>query len=143
MPDLTLYSTAFYDGKKKNTEEFFASKGACPHHKNNVEAEAYKHVDLPTLLEKPIAVDIIRRGPWVVMKLNAFVRVAVQDALAKDGVIQVLNSVLLPPKPGTKVEDERDLWDGEREVEVDELTERLAPYVEGQKQDQNIPNWEL
>lgn len=136
VPDRTLYSTAFYDGEKKSTQEFFAKEVLKKHHQchkddKEVKAATYVHIDLPTLLEKPVAVDIIRRGPFVEIKVNAFVRVAVQDVLAKDGVIQVLNNLIIPPKkPGAAGAEESAYWNGEDEMEVAELKERLLPYVE-------------
>jgi uncharacterized surface protein with fasciclin (FAS1) repeats len=180
VPDLTLYSTAFYDGKKKTTQDFFPSsssssssssngaaamKPGCPHHRTKttaaaaaaVEAETLVHVDLPTLLERPVAIDIIRRGPWVVIKLNAFVRVAVQDVLARDGVLQIVNSVLIPPRrPGTgkgagagadadaETGQNHHHWNGEGEISVEELKERLAPLVkESVPVEEKLVNWDL
>jgi len=134
VPDRTLYSTAFYDGKKKSTQDFFPSsagemKHKCKHHDKDAHAETYVHLDLPTLLDKPVAVDIVRRGPWVFIKVNAFVTVAAQDVLARDGVIQVVNSVLLPPKKAGATTTESEQWSGEGEISIEELKERLAPFV--------------
>jgi hypothetical protein len=57
--------------------------------------------------------------------INGFNRVTVLDGVAMDGVIHVVPSVLIPPKtPGGKVE----VLDGE--LTVEELVERLSPFVE-------------
>ena len=115
----TLYSNAYYGPTAASV------KGA-----DSVEADAvpYFHFDLPTLLEdKSLAVDVTRYGPFISIKINGFVRVVVQDGLAKDGVIQVVSNVLIPPKQASGAEAQ--YWNGE-EMSVEELTERLDPYVE-------------
>jgi hypothetical protein len=82
-------------------------------------------VDLPTLLKgRHLSIDIARWGRFINMKINAFFRVAVQDGIAKDGVIHVLNTVLIPPK---KLGDEA--WHGE-ELDLDDFKERLEPFVD-------------
>jgi len=57
--------------------------------------------------------------------VNGFGRVSVKDGIAEDGVIQVVSDVLIPPKKlgGTDAQ-----WMGE-EMEVEELVERLEPFV--------------
>jgi hypothetical protein len=83
------------------------------------------HVDLPSLLDdKTISVDIRRWGGLIMMRVNGWVRVAIQDGIADDGVIQVVDSVLIPPhKRGGRDEDGS-------EMTVEELVERLEEYVE-------------
>jgi uncharacterized surface protein with fasciclin (FAS1) repeats len=123
----TLYSNAYYGPNAASV------KGA-----DSVEADAvaYFHFDLPTLLEdKSLAVDVTRYGPFISIKINGFVRVVVQDGLAKDGVIQVVSNVLIPPKQATGAVAQ--YWNGE-DMSVEELRERLDPYVvneEGWKPD--------
>jgi uncharacterized surface protein with fasciclin (FAS1) repeats len=114
----TLYSNAYYGPAAASV------KGA-----DSVEADAvpYLHFDLSTLLEdKSLAVDVARYGPFISIKINGFVRVVVQDGLAKDGVIQVVSNVLIPPRkvPGAEAQ----FWNGE-EMSVEEFVERLDPYV--------------
>ena len=112
VPDNTLYSDAYYSADSKSQEG--VPKG-------------YFHVDLPTLLEdRSLSVDIARYGGFISIKINGFGRVSVQDGIAQDGVIQVVSDVLIPPKqvpggPGAQ-------WMGE-ELEVEDLMERLEPYV--------------
>jgi uncharacterized surface protein with fasciclin (FAS1) repeats len=112
VPDNTLYSDAYYSADSKSQEG--VPKG-------------YFHVDLPTMLEdKSLSVDIARYGGFISIKINGFGRVSVQDGIAQDGVIQVVSDVLIPPKqvpggPGAQ-------WLGE-ELEVEDLMERLEPYV--------------
>ncbi|RYP05831.1 hypothetical protein DL764_003542 [Monosporascus ibericus] len=108
----TLYSDEYY-GKPDEGDE--------------VDAEnAQYHVDLPTLLEgKHLSIDIARFYGMITMKINGYTKVSVQDAVAKDGVVQVLNSVLIPPH------ERKGFWKEEDgEIEVDELIERLQPFVE-------------
>jgi hypothetical protein len=84
-------------------------------------------VDLPTLLEdRYLSIDVARYGRLIEIKINAFTRVAIADGVAKDGVIHVLSSVLIPPKKigGVLVQ-----YNGEELTEED-LIERLEPFVE-------------
>ena len=84
-------------------------------------------VDLPTLLEdRSLSIDIARYGRLIDIKINGFSRVAIQDGVAKDGVIHVISSVLIPPKQIGAVMQQ---WEGEELNEVD-LMERLEPFVE-------------
>jgi uncharacterized surface protein with fasciclin (FAS1) repeats len=110
----TLYSDAFY--KAESTVQ------GIP--------KGYFHVDLPTLLgERSLSVDVARYGGFISMKINGFTTVAVQDGIARDGVLQVLSSVLIPPK--TAANGEVQEWMGE-EMSLEEFKERLGP-VKDQK----------
>ncbi|KAI1841638.1 hypothetical protein JX266_012191 [Neoarthrinium moseri] len=110
----TLYSDAYY-GKDGRTE---------------VDTSAAQfHVDLPTLLdEKSLSIDVARWGGFISIKINGFTRVSIQDGIAKDGVIQVVDSVLIPPH-----EHHGEYIDGDK-IEVEDLIERLEPYVENKKE---------
>ena len=116
VPDNTLYSDAYYHAS--------SSDEAGP---ENV-PKGYFHIDLPTMLEnRKLAVDIARYGGLIQIKVNAFARVSVQDGIAEDGVIHIMDDVIVPPK---KVgDDEAVFWDGETEMSVEELKERLEPFV--------------
>lgn len=82
------------------------------------------HVDLPTLLEdKSLSIDVARYGGFISIKINGFASVAVQDGIAKDGVIQVVSSVLIPPKtPGAVAESV------EEEMDLEEFKERFETF---------------
>ncbi|KAI9813544.1 MAG: hypothetical protein M1832_006275 [Thelocarpon impressellum] len=110
ISNTTLYSDAFYPYKGPKEESI--PKGVF-------------HVDLPTLLEdRYLSVDVARYGGFISIKINGFTDVAIQDGIAKDGVIQILSDVLIPPKKlGGKH------WQGE-ELSVEELKERLEPLVD-------------
>lgn len=116
VPDNTLYSDAYYKadiGKKEHVSEETAG--------------GYFHVDLPTLLEKRnLSVDIARYGGFISIKINGFSSVSVQDGVAEDGVLHVVSSVLIPPKHVGGGEEE--FYQG-GEISVEELKERLQPYV--------------
>ncbi|TVY31034.1 Aurofusarin biosynthesis cluster protein S [Lachnellula hyalina] len=113
----TLYSDAFY--KQKDVE-------SNVDHKVDVEGipKGHFHVDLPTLLEdKSLSIDVARYGGFITIKINGFSSVSVQDGIAKDGVIHVVSSVLVPPKtPGGAQ------YAGE-EMSVEEFKERLDGYI--------------
>ncbi|KAK3898521.1 Fasciclin domain-containing protein, partial [Staphylotrichum tortipilum] len=88
------------------------------------------HVDLPSLLEgREVGVDVYRWwGGRVAMVVNERVRVVVRDGVARDGVVQVVGRVLIPPREDGEEEEE--------EISVEELTMRLEPYVEEPKKDE-------
>ncbi len=80
------------------------------------------HVDLPTLLDGAgVAVDVVRWGALVSIRVNHRVRVAVQDGIVRDGVVQVVDRVLLPPR---KRGGRGAVADGE--IDVEELEARLG-----------------
>ena len=83
------------------------------------------HVDLPTLLDdKSLSIDVARWAGFITIKINGFNTVAVQDGIAKDGVIHAISSLLIPPKtPGG-------LQGMDEEMTVDEFKERFDSYVE-------------
>nr|OQO17693.1 hypothetical protein B0A51_15230 [Rachicladosporium sp. CCFEE 5018] len=111
VPDNTLYSDAYYKAASESQEGI---------------PKGYFHVDLPTLLEdRHLSVDIARYGGFISIKINGFSRVAVQDGIAEDGVIHVVGDVLVPPK---KIGGVMQVWEG-GEMEVEELVERLEPFV--------------
>lgn len=125
-PGVTLYSDAIYKSEK-SSESF-------PDHR--IPKGVY-HIELETGLEgKHLSVDIARYGRLITIKINGFTRVAVSDGIASDGVIHVVNDVLIPPKePGQSalVADES--------LTVEDLKEALAPYVAASEQD--AYDWEL
>lgn len=115
----TLYSDAFYKAKSDDqsiNEVDGIDTANIP--------KGHFHVDLPTLLkDKSLSIDVGRFGGFITIRINGFSSVSVQDGIAKDGVIHVLSSVLIPPKtPGGE------MWAGE-ELEVEDLMERLIPYM--------------
>jgi hypothetical protein len=70
-----------------------------------------------------LSIDIARYGPFINVRINGYTDVAVQDGVVKDGVIQVLSNVLIPPKKLGGAY-------GEEELSVQELKDRLDGYVE-------------
>jgi len=116
VPDQTLYSDAFYSSKGDDNED----AAGIPKGKY--------HLDLQTLLEdKSLSVDVVRFGGFITMKVNGFANVGTQDGIVKDGVIQEMNSVLIPPKmPGGEVSQA----EADGDLTVDELMERLQPYCQ-------------
>lgn len=105
-----------------------------PHHGP---PRGFFHIDLPTMLEdKTLSIDIARYGRLIDIKINGFSRVVVSDGVAEDGVLHVVGDVLIPPKKLGMAET------GE-ELSVEELKERLAPYVEddGTVEEDNEASW--
>ncbi|KAG9247964.1 Fasciclin domain-containing protein [Calycina marina] len=108
----TLYSDAFYRSKDSAFNMVAVEGEGVP--------KGYLHVDLPTLLdEKSLSIEIARWGGFISMKINGFSSVAVQDGIAKDGVIHVVSSLLIPPKtPGGAS------WMGE-ELDIEDFKSRF------------------
>ncbi|KAL3472002.1 Fasciclin domain-containing protein [Aspergillus californicus] len=133
VPNETLYSDVLYtkDGEIKP----FGIKAQI---RDNDEegTKGFTHIDLETLLPgHTIAVDIEHLGPYVSFKLNGWQRVAFADALAKDGVIHVLDHVLIPPRRLDGVMS----GEGEEvEMGVEELMERLQPWVEDEDNEDEV-----
>lgn len=117
----TLYSDEYYQSKGAEVVDLAGADG-------DAEEQGLKHyhVDLPSLLEeKNIAVDITRWGGFIDVKVNGYIHVAIQDGVARNGVIHVVDNVLLPHrKPGGHEESVTG------EVSVEDLIQRLDPFVE-------------
>lgn len=114
-PNATLYSDAFYNEAGK------------------ADAHGIKreHFDLKTLLgDVNVGVDIASLGGFRSMRVNGFSHVTIQDGIGKNGVIQVVDHVLIPPK---KYRDAYDSTFGD--VEIEDLKERLGPYLEHSKEE--------
>ncbi|OAX82617.1 hypothetical protein ACJ72_03024, partial [Emergomyces africanus] len=103
-------------------------------------------IDLPTLLsQRRLGIDIARYNRFVTFKINGFTSVTVPDLVTRDGVIHVLNKVLIPPcrqhrsqaledigattqHPFLNDEEEEDTFS---DLTIEDLIGRLEPYVEG------------
>ncbi|KAL8790623.1 MAG: hypothetical protein Q9213_000470 [Squamulea squamosa] len=108
----TLYSDAYYAADSVDNTDI--PKGTF-------------HIDLPTLLEgKSLGVNVARYGRLIVIRINGFSQVTIEDGIAADGVIQVVSDVLIPPKRIDRMEQH---YQGE-ELTVEDLKERLEPLVE-------------
>ena len=126
MVNETLYSDEFYRGK--------GGKGGDGDGDDDDDDDAedraagYWHVDLPSLLGgKALSVDVKEWRGWVSIVVNGFAKVVVRDGVADDGVVQVLERVLVPPHGGGKGDD----YEG-GEISVEELKKRLEPYLKGE-----------
>jgi len=110
--NFTLYSDAYYPPEGQKATSIPKSRF---------------HVDLETGLRgKYLSVDVARFGRLVDIRINGFNHVSIMDGIAKDGVIQVVPQVLIPPKtPGVFEATSADMT-------VEELKERLEPFVENE-----------
>lgn len=114
VPNEVVYSDAYYSESDAEARDE-VGKG-------------HYHLDVPTLLDdKNIAIDVTRWGGIIRVKLNGYIPVKVQDAIAKNGVIHLPGRVLIPPHKHEKKDSENF---GE-DISVEELMERLEDYVEG------------
>ncbi|KAI1259843.1 FAS1 domain-containing protein [Xylariaceae sp. FL1019] len=115
----TLYSDAYYGLKTDSVEELH----------DRPKQKGHFHVDLPTLLDdRSLSIDIARWYGFINVRINGYTNVAIEDGVAYDGVVQVLNSVLIPPRDGKKGTEWTEEEDGS--ISVEELIERLAPFVD-------------
>ncbi|KAL6887549.1 FAS1 domain-containing protein [Trichoderma longibrachiatum] len=113
-PNATLYTDAFYD-------ETDSKQQKAPVHESRSE-----HYDLPTLLgDAHISVDISRIFGFASIKVNGFSRVVIPNGVAKNGVIQVVNRVPLPPCKGHGGHNSEN--DGG--IEVEDLISRLEDWL--------------
>lgn len=123
VANTTLYSDALYKNADGPGSDLDGGEDA----ETDVPAR-HTHVDLPTLLgDTSVAVDITRWAAFTRIRVNSYVPVTIQDGVAKNGVVHVVGRVLIPPHKHPK---NKDSWAG-GEIEVEELKERLADYVDG------------
>ena len=112
-----LYSDAYYSPKGVIDVVDDISETKIP--------KGHFHVDLPTLLDgKSLSIDLARFGGFIRIKINGHVSVVVQDGIAKDGVIHVVNNVLIPPKHVGGA-----AYRGE-DLTIEEFVERLDGFVD-------------
>ncbi|KAI3395691.1 hypothetical protein diail_989 [Diaporthe ilicicola] len=122
----TVYSDAYYSSGEEDDSKTQDDVG-----------RGHYHLDLPTLLgDKRLAIDVARWAGFIRLKINGYIPIAVQDAIAKNGVVHVPANVLIPPHKHHKGSDDSAV-DGE--ISVEELKERLAGYVEGDEGDAEKP----
>lgn len=114
VPNATLYTDAFYDKRDEKDE------------KSEVEPLSHETFDLPTLLgDAHVSVDIARVFGFASIKVNGYSRVVVPNGVGKNGVIQVVNRVPIPPHKGHRHHHSEE----HGEIEVSDLIKRLEPYV--------------
>ncbi|KAJ5774783.1 hypothetical protein N7457_009679 [Penicillium paradoxum] len=123
VPNRTLYSDVLYT-KNGKIQKLFADRDGG--HGGGLEEDS-ANVRLETLLkDHKVAVDV-ERSEEVIMRLDGFDRVGHLDLLARDGVVHVLDRVLIPPR---KIKDKYyDESENVRELMVEELVERLDDCV--------------
>ncbi|KAI1806938.1 FAS1 domain-containing protein [Daldinia bambusicola] len=127
----TLYSDAFY-GPKGEGAAALAEGGVEDGGEEEVGAGGARHyhLDLPSLLgDAHLAVDITRWYGFITMKVNGRVVVSIQDGLARNGVLQIVDHILIPPH-NHHHESEGAWEEGDGEISVEELVQRLEPFVE-------------
>lgn len=112
VPNVTIYSDTVYD--KSSSQEGVGN--TLPQ----------KHYDLTTLLPKAhLGVDIGHFLGFNFIKINGFTDVSIHDAIARNGVIHVVNQVVLPPHKGHNGKAAKTA-----DITVEELKERLSDYVD-------------
>jgi uncharacterized surface protein with fasciclin (FAS1) repeats len=111
VANVTLYTDAVYDKTGDKATE-----------------QSREHFDLKTLLDGThIGVDKATFAGLTIIKVNGFANVVRRDAPGKNGVIHVLDKVLIPPRTHGEESLFEELFE---ELTVEDLMERLAPFVE-------------
>ncbi|KAM4055855.1 fasciclin domain-containing protein [Hirsutella rhossiliensis] len=110
-PNATFYTDSYYD----KTDSGRQQPGA--------EGLERRHYELPTLLgDARVAVDVVSLGGLSAIRINGFAHISIRDGVAKNGVIQVLDQVLIPPCSKGGSEHAGD-------IDVEDLKTRLEPYL--------------
>ncbi|KAI0862949.1 FAS1 domain-containing protein [Xylaria cubensis] len=137
----TMYSDAYYGVKGGVEEHIIPASAAAVVDDDDLAADEVQnghfHIDLPTLLEdKSLSIDIARWRRFINIRINGYQNVAIQDGNCLDGVVHVVNSVLIPPR---EHKGEGAWTEEDGEISVEELVERLQPYVEGEEKETTAP----
>lgn len=85
-----------------------------------------------------MGVDVHTFKSWTTIVLNGQTSIGFQDAVGKNGVIQVPRSIPIPPHRKGEHPSEVD-----GEISVEELVERLQDYVEDEEDDGEYQDNEL
>ncbi|KPM34916.1 hypothetical protein AK830_g11659 [Neonectria ditissima] len=123
VPNITLYSDEIYYSDEANRPVAQANSD-------------HFHLELGTLLEKSLGVDVYIWNGWRSIVVNGATKVGFQDGIGKNGVIQVIEGIPIPPhrKGGKSAEILNE------EIEVEDLKERLREYVEDDKEEEEYVN---
>lgn len=125
VPNTTVYSDEIYYGDEEANKDY------------QTKTDSNFHIELPTLLEKSLGVDIHTWKGWTSIIVNGAVAVDFEDGIGKNGVIHVVRSIPIPPcRKGRPM-----LADGG--IDVEDLKERLRPYVEGEEESEEWDGEEL
>ena len=133
VPEKTLYSDAFYE-PESSSQNCMEHRKVTGHSGSEDDSSSRPpkgvyHYELPTLLEgKSLSADVARYGRFIEIRVNGFSTVDVPDGVAKDGVIQTISNVLVPPKQGHDHDGDDDDEDMSS-MTIEDLIERLEPYV--------------
>ncbi|KAF8470035.1 Fasciclin domain-containing protein [Kalaharituber pfeilii] len=134
VPNVSLYSDAFDRPKDSKSSHRDLPHAEKHYHDYGHIPQGYQHIDLQTLLDdKKISVDITRYERFLSFRVNGHSRVIFSDGIAKDGVVQVPNHVLIPPHSEEEHSEGGSIWEAQRkgeEVDVEELKRVLEPHVQ-------------
>ncbi|KAF4120421.1 Fasciclin domain [Geosmithia morbida] len=115
VANATLYSDAFYDKTGNDVGDEGGKK---------------EHFDLVTLLDGThISVDRSTFAGFTSIKVNGYAKVSIRDGVGKNGVIHVVDKVPIPPRNKAEASSQTNDLDGQ--LTVEELVERLDPYMDG------------
>ena len=143
IPGQTLYSDALDrpDHHTKQHEDHTGVEGIKTDDSAGLRP-GYTHLQLPTLLQdEELSVDITRYERFLSFRVNGYSEIIISDGIARDGVVQVPNHVLIPSyrHDSSGLEGEGLLQVQEKvlkaqekgaDVDVEDLMKILKPFVE-------------
>lgn len=88
---------------------------------------------------KSLGIDIARFGRFINVRINGYTDVAVQDGIARNGVLHIPRHVLIPPKVLGEFEAGLEVTSGD--MTVDEFTSRIGDLVEEELQNAEDKAW--
>lgn len=156
----TLYSDAFYDkerkkGKGMDDDDYEDENGFMgdeyrrhKHHRHSrtygdddIPDDGQYNVELPSFLgNKKITVDINKQSDNIDMMINNKVVASILDGISEDGVVHVVESVLMPP-PGKQWDPNDPGNDYENDqMPIKDIKKRLEKFV-GKKDYDDVDDW--
>lgn len=127
VPNVDFYTDEVYDGSDDGDDD--DEKNVELKKRDSKVQGGREHFEFKTFLKDThLSVDVGKFAGLKFVKLNGFVNIKIRDGVAKDGVVHVVDQVLIPPHKHGKEGMEAERQGGEMSVE--ELMERVGPYVE-------------
>ncbi|KAK2929309.1 FAS1 domain [Fusarium oxysporum f. sp. vasinfectum] len=105
VPNITLYSDEVYYGDEKVSKKLYG-------HGDDF------HIELPTLLERSVGVDVHTFKSWTTIVLNGHNVIGFNDAVGKNGVIQVPKTIPIPPHRKGEHPSEMEASDSARRMSI-------------------------
>ena len=133
-PNQTLYSNALYDTSSdpyasppspSSSSSYYFTAGDPPHRHRLIKGR--RCFVLSTMIPGlNLSIDVARHGGLITMRVNESATVTIQDQIASDGVVHVVDSVLIPPR---KLDVKGDNNESLKAFRVADLKARMVDYL--------------